>query len=123
MSFSFFSHGLDSFFGHIGWSEMEMVRDGRTPCCSVSFSKGHMGEFADSLYRFCMPPMIVNPSSLMIIMDTYGKKRIKAMTQKRKGHSGRKVLINEKGQAMPKGKDWNTFLQSGDNKTADQISC
>ena len=39
------------------------------------------------------------------------------MTEKRKGHSGRKVLINEKGQAMPKGKDWNTFLQSGDNKT------
>jgi len=49
-------------------------------------------------------------------MDTYRKHRIKAMTQKRRGHSRRKVLITEQGQSMPKGKDWNTFLQSGDNK-------
>ena len=94
----------------------DWIVDGMAAVQSV-FPKDTWGEFADSLYRFCMPPKIVNPSSLMIIMDTYGKKRIKAMTQKRKGHSGRKVLINEKGQAMPKGKDWNTFLQSGDNKT------
>lgn len=94
----------------------DWIVDGMAAVQSV-FPKDTWGEFADSLFTFCMPSKTFNPSSLVIIMDTYGKHRIKAMTQKRRGHSERKVLITEKGQAMPKGKDWNTFLQSGDNKT------
>ena len=50
-------------------------------------------------------------------MDTYGVSRIKGLTQKRRGHAGRKVKITGKGQSMPQGRDWNTFLNSGENKT------
>lgn len=94
----------------------EWIIDGMAAVQSVS-PKDTWGEYADSLFRFCLPPKMFNPSRLVIIMDTYGKNRIKSMTQKRRGHAGRKVIITEKGQTMPKSKDWNTFLQSGENKT------
>ena len=97
-------------------ADWNWIVDGMAAVQSV-FPKDTWGEFADSLFRFCKPPKCCNPSSLVIVMDTYGKHKIKAMTQKRRGHSERKVLITEKGQSMPKGKDWNTFLQNGDNRT------
>jgi hypothetical protein len=60
---------------------------------------------------------MLNPAKLVIVMDTYGAATIKGLTQKRRGHAGRKVLITEKGQSMPQGKDWNTCLHSGEKKT------
>ena len=94
----------------------EWITDGMAAVQSVS-PKDTWGEYADSLLGFCMPPKMFNLSRLVIIMDTYGKDRIKGMIQKRRGHAGRKAVITEKGQSMPNGKDWNPFLQSGENKT------
>ena len=49
-------------------------------------------------------------------MDTYGDNRIKELTQRRRGISGKRVHITNKGQAMPKAKDWESFLHSNENK-------
>ena len=94
----------------------EWIIDGMAAVRSVS-PKKTWGEYADSLLRFCMPPKPLKAAKLVIVMDTYGEDRIKDMTQKRRGQAGRKVVITEKGQSMPQGKDWNTFLNSGENKT------
>ena len=73
-------------------------------------------EYAENLLKFCMPSKKFNPAKLVIVMDTYGPSRIKEMTQRGRGCEGRKIFITEKGQSMPQGKDWMTFLLSGHNK-------
>ena len=50
-------------------------------------------------------------------MDTYGEGRIKEMTQRCRAANTRKVVIGGPDQAMPKPRDWASFLSDGDNKT------
>lgn len=64
-----------------------------------------------------MPPKTLNPNKIVIVMDNYGESTIKGLTQKRRGQGGRRIVITEKSQTMPQGKDWGTFLQCGENKT------
>ena len=64
-----------------------------------------------------MPDKEFLPVALDIVMDTYGAGRIKETTQNRTGTTVRKIVIGGANQAMPKSRDWVTFLSNGDNKT------
>ena len=62
----------------------EWIIDGMATVQSVS-PKKTWGEYNDSLLRFCTPPKLLNPTKIVIVMDTYGADRIKNLTQKRRG--------------------------------------
>ena len=58
----------------------------------------------------------MNAAKVIVVMDTYGKNQIKEMTQRRRGVPGRRIIITNKIQAMPKAGEWDTFLASVENK-------
>ena len=71
------------------------------------------GEYADTLLKFCWPPIQSKSLQLGIIFDSYTTTTTKELTQRRRGVSGRRT--HEK--SMPRGKDWDLFLNNSENKT------
>ena len=56
------------------------------------------------------------PVALDIIMDTYGARRIKEMTQTSRDTTTRKIVIGGTGLAMPKSRNCPTFLSNVSTK-------
>ena len=75
------------------------------------------GEYADILLKFCLPPIQSKPLQIGIIFDSYNIATTKQLTQRRRGVSSRRTHITSTEQSMPKGKDWDLFLQNSENKT------
>ena len=75
------------------------------------------GEYADILLKFCLPPRQSKPLRIGIIFDSYSIATRKQLTQRRRGVSDRITHITSPEQSMPKGKDWDSFLQNAENKT------
>ena len=79
--------------------------------------KVNWGKFCEAFIDNCMPPENLVPAKLEIVMDTYDEGRIKEMTQKRRGTTNRRIVIEGADQAMPKSREWPDFLSDGNNKT------
>ena len=75
-------------------------------------------ESADIFLEAVTPQEYLHPASIQIIMDTYDDNRIKEMTQRSRGISGRRIFISNEGQTIPQNtNDWNNFLNNSENKT------
>ena len=75
------------------------------------------GEYAEALFKFCLPLSDSKPLHLGIIFDSYNAVTTKELTQRRRGIPGRRTHITSSEQSMPKKKDWDSFLRNSENKT------
>ncbi|XP_068213181.1 uncharacterized protein [Palaemon carinicauda] len=76
-------------------------------------------KYGEELLKFCLPPSSSKPLEVGIIFDSYGTATTKELTQIRRagGTPGRRVHIKNADQSIPTGKDWNSFLTIGENKS------
>ena len=103
----------DSPYHHASW-----IIDGMAAIRSITLKKANTWvDYANSLLQFVTPPDSFNPKAVIIVMDTYADGRIKGNTQSTRGDQGRKVCITGGNQLTPTGKDWESFLANGENKT------
>ena len=79
-------------------------------------SRRTRGELCQAFVQACMPDEKLLLVASDIVMATYGSGRIKEMTQNCRGTTTRKIVIGGADQAMPKSRDWATFLSDGSTK-------
>ena len=81
------------------------------------------GELCQVFIEACMPDKGFLPVALYMTMNTCGAGKIKEIAQNHRGTTTRKIIIGGADQAMPKSRNWATFLSDGDNKTANPVFC
>ena len=67
---------------------------------------------------FIHPPIVVEPIGLSLINDVYFKESTKGCTRSKRGEAGVTINVGGLDQHMPQGKNWNSFLSNGENKTS-----